>query len=332
MKPYLYFSGLLKLVADIKGSERIHVGIRPYGFHAGNSMALVVYPYLLCKYTELAGKKAQFRFIVSINDWEQDALDGPNPRKYPFNVYPKNTSIFYLQDDKKCCKSAIDHWQPIIERAINTLKVTFPHVTFEYKRNSDLIKYPFFKTLLLQTLKFPMEQFNILISNSHFNYLNYPIIYAGAVCPQCYTAHGITSVIDDDTISWACSKCYLKLTDNIDIFQFWWYHKPMLIARIKIFKIDIILSGGDHYSEGDFNIRKAFLNKYTQSTKEPYMLFTPTVIALDGQKMSKGRNNTEYANIQKLIEYTDKFMGQEIIISKKLIDNSTYDKNHSFYF
>jgi len=64
----------------------------------------------------------------------------------------------------------------------------------------------------------------------------------------------------------------------------------MFLARLEIFKIDIALSGGDHFSEGDFDIRRVLIKKYSPKTKEPKMLFTPTVIALDGQKMSKSKN------------------------------------------
>ena len=176
----------------------------------------------------------------------------------------------------------------------------------------------------------PMEQFNILVTNSHFSYLNYPIKYAGAICPKCHTAHGVTTVVNHDKILWDCSKCHLTITDNTHKFQYWWYHKPMLIARIKIFDIDITLSGGDHYSEGDFSIRKAFIEKYIPTIREPYMLFTPTIISPDGQKMSKSRNNTEYANIPKLIKYSDKFMGHELKLSNKLIENIVDEKYYCY--
>ena len=41
MKPYLYFDGLKQLTKEINGNEVVHIGIRPYGFHAGNVIALV---------------------------------------------------------------------------------------------------------------------------------------------------------------------------------------------------------------------------------------------------------------------------------------------------
>lgn len=71
MKPYPYLNGLRELVEEISGTEKIHAGIRPYGFHAGSVMALVVYLYLLCKFLENIGKEPKLKFFVSENDWEQ---------------------------------------------------------------------------------------------------------------------------------------------------------------------------------------------------------------------------------------------------------------------
>ena len=330
MKPYLFFDGLLELVQDIKGTEVIHLGIRPYGFHAGNVMAFIVYPYLLCKYLEKLGKKAQFKFIISINDWEQDFLDGPDPREYPFNIFPKISSIYFLPDEKGCCKSAIDHWQPIIERNLLTLKNKYSNITFQFIRNSKLIRYPFCKELLQETIKNPREQFEILKANSNNKTLENPIQYAGAICPKCFKAHGKTTVVGDQIISWICGECNYSVQDNMENFQYWWYHKPMLLARMEIFQIDVTLSGGDHFSEGDFNIRKAFLKKYSPKTKEPRMLFTPTVVTLKGERMSKSRNNAEFADILKLINATDGFKEKEIMLTEDLIEKNVNEKNYSY--
>lgn len=113
-------------------------------------------------------------------------------------------------------------------------------------------------------------------------------------------------------------------------FQYWWYHKPMLLARMEIFKVDITLSGGDHFSEGDFNIRKAFIKKYSPATKEPYMLFSPTVVTVDGQRMSKSRNNAQFANIPKLINIADGFEGSEMVLSEDLIEKNINEKDYSY--
>ena len=162
MKPYLYFGGLLKLAKDAKGTEVIHTGIRPYGFHAGNVMALIVYPYLLCKYLEKEGKEAKFKFVISINDWEQDALEGPDYHRYPFNIFPKHTILRYVSDKRGCCRSVVEHWGPIIERNVKMIKTKYPKVSFRFIKNSELVSKKICKELLMETLVNPRAQLNLL--------------------------------------------------------------------------------------------------------------------------------------------------------------------------
>ncbi|MFH1049241.1 MAG: hypothetical protein V1732_06295 [Patescibacteria group bacterium] len=328
MKPYLYFEGLKKLVKDIKGDEIVHLGIRPYGFHAGNAMALIVYPYLLCKYLNMEGKKLKLKFVFSINDWEQDCLDGPDPGKYLFNIYPKNSSLQFMPDKEGCHKSITKHWQPIIEKNVKSLKKIYPSISVRFVKNSDLKKYSFFTHLLLETIKNPESQAKIFKKYSGKEVLNDPVQYAGVICENCHRSRGKTIIVGKDVIKWECNECHFTLKDNFKNFDYWWYHKPLLLARMKIFKIDITISGGDHFSEGDFEIRKAFIKKYAPDIKEPKMLFTPTVLTLDGQKMSKSRNNTAYANIKELILATDGYMRSEIQVNDKLILKNINEKDY----
>lgn len=45
---FLGLEGLRNIVKGMDGGEHIHVGIRPYGFHGGNALALACYPSMLC--------------------------------------------------------------------------------------------------------------------------------------------------------------------------------------------------------------------------------------------------------------------------------------------
>lgn len=329
MEPYLYFSGLKKLAKEVSGNEVVHIGIRPYGFHAGNAMALIVYPYLLCKYIEKEKKEPKLQFIISLNDWEQDALGGPDYRKYPFNIYPKNTSLQFTPDEYGCCDSVVNHWQPIIENSLFKLKMRFPGISLRFVRNSDLAGHDFFKDLLLETIRNPKEQSYIFKQYSGKDILDEPIQYAGAICPKCKRSHGRTTVTEENLVCWECEECGTVEKGKFDKFQYWWYHKPLLLARMEIFKIDVTLSGGDHFSEGDFKIREAFIKKYSPKTKEPKMLFTPTVIALDGDKMSKSRDNTAFADIEKLIKAVDNYDEENFYITQDLILDKIDEKNYS---
>jgi hypothetical protein len=95
MKPYFLYDGIIELAQTLAGTENIYLGIRPYAFHAGNMVTMVVYPLLLCREIEKLGKEAQFNFFIFINDWEQDRLAGPDTKTYPFNIFPLNTTFQY---------------------------------------------------------------------------------------------------------------------------------------------------------------------------------------------------------------------------------------------
>lgn len=93
MKPYFLYEGIKEIAAEFSGEENVYLGIRPYGFHAGNQLPFMVYTYLLCEETKKNGKEPRYNFYLFFNDWEQDGLDGPNPQEYPFNILPKNTTL-----------------------------------------------------------------------------------------------------------------------------------------------------------------------------------------------------------------------------------------------
>jgi lysyl-tRNA synthetase class I len=332
MKPYLYLSGLEKLAKKLKGNEVVHIGIRPYGFHAGNVLSLVVYPYLLCKEMQKNKGKVNFKFKISINDYEQDFLDGPDFRKYPFNIYPKNSSFQFMPDEVGCCKDVVAHWQPIMENIILNIKKTFPNITIDFVRNSSLKNKYYFKSLLLETLKNPEEQAKIFAKYSGKPILKSPIQYAGIICPKCKKAHGKTTVYSSKEILWKCDDCAYTTEGKYEDFDYWWYHKAMLTARLKILKVQVAMSGGDHYSEGDYNIRRKFMQQYFRKFKEPVMLFCPTLIARDGQKMSKSRKNSEYADIKKLIEVAASNYESEIRISEDMVKKVKNEKEYNCIF
>ena len=328
-KPYLYLAGLRKLAKKLKGTEKIHLGIRPYGFHAGNSLALVVYPFLLCKEMRKLGKEPRFRFFISINDFEQDELDGPDFRKYPFNIYPKNTSLKFTPDERHCCPSIVDHWTPIIEKIVGSLYRLYPGIKINFVRNSSIKDNKYFRDVLLDTIKDPQAQADIFRKYSNKDVLDSPLRYAGAVCPDCKSTHGRTTVLPRQRIKWECAKCACCVEMPYSFFDYWWYHKPMLASRIKIFGIDVAMSGADHYNEDDFIVRKKFLKKYFKNLKEPVMLFCPMLIALDGQKMSKSRNNTCFAKIRDLIKIAESTEAGDIALTKDMVEKVTNEVEYA---
>lgn len=319
-KPYLYNEGLDKLALEVIGTERIHMGIRPFGFHAGNLVSLYIYPYLFCEKVEKLGKPVNFVFFVSINDYEQDELDGPDYKRYPYNIYPKNTTLGYLEDPLGCHKFNIDHWFPIIKSSILKLKERFIGVQIYFVKNSELKNDLKFKEILTNTIKDPFEQLDIYKRFTTKEILPEPVQYAGAVCPFCKRTKGITQLdkINGEYVNWKCEICGVTLNQPYTNFDYWFYHKPLFTARMSVFNIDITFSGDDHFSDGDFFIRKEFMNRFNPELKIPKMFFAPLVLTEDGQRMSKTQKNTKFGLPKELINFCRDNTSKEILINKDL--------------
>lgn len=320
-KPYLYLPGLKKLAKRLTGNERIHVGIRPYGFHGGNALSLFVYPHLLCKEMRRLGKEPRFKFFISINDYEQDELDGPDYRRYPFNIYPKNTSLQFAPDESGCCSTIVDHWLPVIRKVVGSLKQEYPGLKVRFIRNSSLKNKKYFKRLLMDTLQNPLGHAEIFSTYSGKEVLDSPIQYAGVVCPECKKSHGTTTAMSSKKIRWSCATCGCQLEKLYEYYNYWWYHKAMLTARLRTFRIQVAMSGADHYNEGDYNVRRHFFRKYFKDFPEPVMLFCPVLIARNGEKMSKSRQNTEYVKMENLIKIAGRINSSSIKLPEEAIEN-----------
>ena len=332
--PYLFNEGLKKLASEVVGTERIHMGIRPCGLHAGNVTALYVYPYLFCEEVKKLGKPVQFTFFLSTNDYEQDELDGPDYRTYPFNIHPKKTTLGYTPDPEGCHEYIIDHWFPIIKKSISKLKDAFPEVQVYFVKNSELKADLKFKEILTSTLRNPLEQADIYRRFTTKKILDTPIQYASVVCPVCKKTKGATKAdtVNGEYIKWDCGTCGISLNAPYDHYDYWFYHKPLFTARLCIFNIDIAFSGGDHFSEGDFEIRKEFIKRFNPGLKIPKMLFAPLILAEDGAKMSKSRHNTKFGDPKKLIDICRNNNAQEIKITPDLILPITKDEEYSNFF
>lgn len=315
-KPYLFISGLREVAKNLRGDERIFIGIRPFGFHAGNIMPLIVYPYLLCEEVKRLGKPVEFKFYYSINDWEPDIPYGPDKANFPLNVWPKQHSLQFLQSNEDPDKTVVDFWQPIIEKHIRILLNHFNNVEIKVIRNSDLKYTNEFKKMILKTLKYPSDLGELMRANSGGNQLFGNVDFAGAVCPICKSAVGKTNIDLNNKIYYSCFICFYLSDGEYEDFDFWWHHKPMWVARVEYLKIDLAISGGDHYSEGDFKMRAAAANFFDPEIVIPKMLFTPTLISVDGIRMSKTKGNSLFGRIDTLIQKARAVDCEEFLIDK----------------
>jgi lysyl-tRNA synthetase class I len=292
MKPFFLYSGLKKLVQTLHGNENIYLGIRPYGFHAGNISTLAVYPYLLCNEIKEQGKDPKFKFYIFLNDWEQDHLIGPDTKKFPYNIHPENSTFQYFPSEKDPEISMADYWCPRIDKQIKQALAPFSNIKIKSVRNSEMKTAPVMKKHLLFTLKHPKTVADVLESHTDKKVLNEPLIYALAICPHCQKAIGMTKVKNKQQITHICTNCEHITDGKYEDFDYWFYHKPLAIPRLEKYDIDICITGMDHYKVGDYKIRQELIKAYKSDAKFPKTLYAPTILGKNGKPMGKGRGNT----------------------------------------
>lgn len=305
MKPYFYNNGIKKLAKEITGEENIYLGIRPYGFHAGNMLSHVVYPILLGQELAQRGIEPKFNIYIFINDWEQGGLAGPDLKKYPFNIYPKDFTFQYMRDPKNPNINIVDYWEPIIVENVKNIQTYFPKINIKSVRNSAMKDHPIMKKYLLYTIGNPHVVANIL-KKTRKTVLDKPISYALAVCPKCNKVRGET-ILKEEKIIHRCFNCNNKTEGDYFDFDYWFYHKPLALPRLEIYNINICITGVDHYDEGDFIIRKELIKAYGSKAKYPKTLYTQLILARDGNVMEKSKGNTDIVDLDYLFNLFKRF-------------------------
>lgn len=312
---YLYLSGLKIVSQELKGDEKIHVGIRPYELHAGNILSIVAYPHLLMKEVEGRGITPRFTLYVSINDWEQESFTGKDIFKYSFDNRPKSSTIRNTLIDGV---ALVDVWQPKIEAAINALKEHFPEITILFIRNSSLQNEPGMRRTILATIKDRHEHKKLFLEISGRPTTGEESYYANALCEKCKAADTQTALTANQQLNYECQKCSHAGSTTYASSDFWLYHKQLFVARLDILRFDLSISGADHLLEGDDRIRmelyKAIFGKDAPDIK---MLFAPVLKAADGDKMSKAKGNILSLPIETVIRLASNNGGPEVSITDR---------------
>ncbi len=301
MKPYFLYDGIVDLAQTLTGTENVYLGIRPYAFHAGNMVTMIVYPLLLCHELEKLGKVAQFNFFIFINDWEQDRLAGSDTKTYPFNIFPLNTTFQYVTNPDHPEVNIVDYWQGPIVSGITSIQTVFPKVRITPIRNSEMKKHPVMKSYVLYTLQHPKEIAEIFRNRTVKEVLDTPLTFALAVCPRCQMTKGSTKVSDKDTVTHTCNNCGKSSTAPYEHFDYWFYHKPLAISRLEICNIDLCITGFDHYNEGDYLIRQDLIKLLGSKAKFPKTLYAPLLMGQNGDIMGKSRGNAKIITLSDLL-------------------------------
>ncbi|NMB56414.1 hypothetical protein GYA19_00575 [Candidatus Beckwithbacteria bacterium] len=312
MKPYFLINGIKELSKEFKGKANIYLGIRPYGFHAGNQLPFMVYPYLLCKFTKELGFTPKFNFFLFLNDWEQDALEGPDLANYPFNIFPKNTTFqFTPSPDGK--GNIVDFYEPIIATNVKKALEDFKQVKVIVMRNSSMKKMKTMKDVVLKTIVNPKLVRNVLKKYSGKSILKNSCSYCNAICKSCNSAKTETKIMKDQRIRAKCLICGSINYGPYESFEYWLYHKPLALPRIYENKIDLCITGLDHYNEGDFVSRKELFKIYGLKVKYPKTLYSHLIKGANGLVMGKSKKNDEYMAFPRLLKLVIKYGDNSII-------------------
>ena len=297
---YTGLPGIAALAKTLNGGESIHIGIRPYELHAGNKLAIIVYPILICEELRRLGKSPRFTFLLSLNDWEQRVLVGTNIYEYTYDVKPLDVTIQYAKESDNKTLTA-PFWGGRIIEEMAEITRRFPDVTVKPFFNSDLHNTDAMKTVVLQTLIHADEIKELMLRTTNKATDGSLTMFAASVCPSCHDANTDTQ-IQDDTLSVSCSACGHVTSGIYEDFMYWLHHKPLFAARWKAFGFTHSLSGGDHLAEGDVEVRRA-LYSYFFNEQPPKldMIFSPILLGADGNKMSKSRDNYFDATVDELL-------------------------------
>lgn len=309
MGVFLYLDGVKQAAKAMIGDEMVHMGIRPYAMHAGNMLAIVVYPILLCEELERNGKTPKLTFLLSLNDWEQAALTGEDIYKFTFDVQPEHSTLEHSYEDDG--RLTVDVWGEEIKKAVQEIKNRYPGVCIKAVRNSELKEHEEMKQVILKTLREKDTLKEVMLSSSGKPTNNSASCFANAICPECKHANTDT-IVQNETLVASCRRCKVAYQGQYEEFSYWIYHKPLFAARWMIFGFSHSISGGDHFHEGDVETRKALYEFYfDKTTPKLEMIFSPVLIAENGQKMSKSRRNHHSMRLDQILNlaknnYSDK--------------------------
>ena len=158
------------------------------------------------------------------------------------------------------------------------------------------------KSCIFKTINHPEIITQTLKQYTNKKILSAPVIYSSAVCPHCHAARGVSKVIaKKNQVFHSCKNCGKKSNGKYRDFNYWLYHKPLALPRISVYKIDLCITGSDHFEEGDFVVRQNLFKRYGFKTKSLLTLYASSIYGSDGNVMGKSRGNARLIDLDKLI-------------------------------
>ncbi len=312
------WDGLKGLSETAKGNEKLGVGIRPYGLHAGNLASVVAYPYLFMEEFErrhqIFGanlKKARFTFQVWLNDIEPVTYIGADgtPQSADWaNMYPQGTSFQFTPAPNEFQGSLVDYWQPAIEGIVRgTIGARFPYVKLEFRRASELAGTQEFEKMVIgcitraNKVKEKINRWNIGVAQvdgpSSFVWPLSPDTHAPIINPGIECENGEYYINVPEEFAHSSPVVKKQVGDLCWSMQFRMLH----VARLAATQPDIWFMGMDHVPTSMGNLLRDLADLFNINRYQGHFLHSPLLFAGGNKKLSKSLGSAVYMSIEELI-------------------------------
>lgn len=296
-------NGLRRLAERFRGDENFCLGIRPFGFHAGNMAACVAYPILLAEELEKQGKMPTFSLTCFLNDYEQHRVTGhascPDDDDEN-NIYPLDATMQFTYPDSGQ-QSVVDIWESVIRRNLDAVSQRFPGVSVTVRRSSEIKESALFADTLRAGLNNADQIADICEDLTGVRVLR-PAEYARVVCPDCHTPVAKTRM-KGDKIDTRCPPCDRPIHGTYTDFDYWMNHKLLGIAKLAPEDNYVLwFTGSDHKKYRTDAIRRAIMERFNLLAKPCDRVYAPLLVREDGQKMGKSNHNTADIDLDVLLD------------------------------
>jgi hypothetical protein len=163
---------------------------------------------------------------------------------------------------------------------------------------------PAFREVLYRTLISRREIGSIIRRTANANVEVDSAQYAGAICKNCYSAHGRTEIVSDSPVEvlFTCDRCRQSAVDELSNWTYWMHYIPLRLARLAGLGFDIHLSGGDHLLMADLEATTELAQILIKSHRSFNVIISPVLLSFDGSKMGKRNHNCFALELEQLME------------------------------
>jgi len=301
-----YKQGLDSISNTLDGKETIYAGIRPWGYHPGNSIVLAIYPHLLAEKVSERGINPEFKYTITINDMESV--------KYDFdNFCPLDTSFEFAHN--------IASTEKVINKDLEHMLKAFPDIDISFVKSSSFKNTREFSKVSEILINQKKWFANNYLKESYLDGKNVDEMqFMGLICNECNEPI-LNTAYEDNIFFGYCNNCDRMYSGSQEVMNFWMYYVGLIGMKLSIIQPDVALLGCDYIQTEQERAESLTKDNPLDSIMKFYdslggrqlnFLLGPVLLSRDGRKMSKTFNNIEYLPYEKVYSICQKHTEREI--------------------